>query len=63
MNEVIEETTLTLTWDYYGNESYGKRVYWISENGKTAKHYIWPEDLDGYVKDMREKGYKIVIIK
>ena len=51
----MEKVNVTL--NYYGNESYGKRVFWIED----TMNYIWGEDFVDWAIEQKKNGIQVVI--
>jgi hypothetical protein len=57
MNTNFDEKTIVVTFDYYGNKDYGKRVFWVD----GTNDYIWVNDFVEWRKEKQEEGFTIVI--
>jgi hypothetical protein len=50
-----------LKQDYYGNEDYGKRAFWIVEDNGNSHNFIFFQDLKEWVEWKREEGHTVEI--
>lgn len=50
-----------LRQDYYGNEGYGKRAFWISVDGVWSDNFVFAQDLKEWVEWKREDGHIVEI--
>ena len=47
--------------DYYGNEDYGKRAFWIIETSGQMRNYVFYYDLKEWVEEKINEGYTVEI--
>ena len=47
---------IRVTFDTYGNEDYGKRVYWI----EGTNNYVWKDDFKEWKKEQENDGYIVI---
>ena len=50
-----------LKQDYYGNEDYGKRAFWIIEDDGSKRNFVFAQDLKGWVEWKRQEGHIVEI--
>ena len=51
-----------LKQDYYGNEDYGKRAFWIlNPDDKYSCNFVFFQDLKEWVKWKRDEGHTVEI--
>ena len=52
---------LKLVQDYYGNQVYGKRAFWIYEDGVSTHNFVFYYDLKDWAEEKQSQGYIIEI--
>jgi len=57
----ITMTKLKLVQDYYGNQGYGKRAFWIYEDGVSTHNFIFFNELEEWLECNRSKDKQIEI--
>ena len=50
-----------LKQDYYGNEDYGKRAFWMIEDNGSSYNFIFAQDLKEWVEWKRDEGHTVEI--
>ena len=53
--------TINLKQDYYGNQDYGKRAFWISVDGVWSDSFVFYTDLNDWAEEKQKEGYTIEI--
>jgi hypothetical protein len=55
-------TTIKLKQDYYGNQDYGKRAFWILDaDGNYSFDFVFIEDLEEWIDWKRSEGKSLEI--
>jgi hypothetical protein len=56
------KNTIKLKQDYYGNQDYGKRAFWIlDENREYSFNFVFIEDLEEWIEWKRSEGKSLEI--
>ena len=56
------KNTIKLKQDYYGNQDYGKRAFWIlDENREYSFNFVFIEDLEEWIDWKRSEGKSLEI--
>ena len=54
--------TIKLKQDYYGNQDYGKRAFWILDNeGNQSFEFVFFHELKEWVEKKQNQGYEFEI--
>ena len=49
--------TISLTYDYYGDKSFGRRIFWIEE----TDDFIWADEIVAWAERQKRAGNTIEV--